>query len=77
MIPREKSTTGMEGYLKEREEWIMMVLKHKVLKTIKFDRIVEHMMKLDREVGARKYFLVKRHYAEHFYTRYINNLWSI
>jgi hypothetical protein len=25
---------------------------------IKFDKIVEHMMRLDEEVGVRKYFLV-------------------
>ena len=74
MIPREKSTTDMEGYLKEREEWVMMVLKqNKALKTIRFDQVVEHMMRPDEEVGARKYFLVRRHYAEHFRTRYMNS----
>jgi hypothetical protein len=67
----------MEEYLEGREEWIMMVLKHKVLKTIRFDKIVEHMMRPDEEVGARKYLLVRRHYTEHFRTRYMNNLWSV
>jgi hypothetical protein len=31
MLMTEKSTIDMEEYLEEREEWIMMVLKHKVL----------------------------------------------
>lgn len=67
----------MEGYLKEREEWVMMVLKHGVLKIIRFDKIVEHMIRPDEEVGTRKCFLVRRHYAEHLRTRYMNNLWFV
>jgi hypothetical protein len=78
MMMREKSTTDMENYLREREEWVMMVLKQSnVLKTIRFDEIVEHMMLVDDEVRPRKYFLIQRHYAEHFREKYINNLWSV
>jgi hypothetical protein len=56
MTMREKSKSDMEEYLRGR--WIMMVLKqNNVLKTIRFDKIVEHVMRLDEEVGPRKYFL--------------------
>jgi uncharacterized protein (DUF1015 family) len=75
---REKSKIDMEEYLKGREEWVIMVLKqNNVLKTIRFNKIVEHMMRLDEEVELRKYFLVRRYYAEHFCTRYMNNLRSV
>jgi len=43
-------------------------------KDYRFDKIVEHIMRPDKEVGARKYSLVRRHYSKHFRTRYINNL---
>jgi hypothetical protein len=33
----------------------MMGLKHEVLKTLGFDKIVEHVMGPDKDTGARKY----------------------
>jgi hypothetical protein len=74
MTMREKSTFDMENYLREREEWVMMVWKRDVLKTIRFDKIVEHMMLVDDEVGPRKYYLIQRHYAEHFREKDMDNL---
>jgi hypothetical protein len=72
---REKSTTDMENYLREQEEWVIMVLKQSnVLKAIRFDEIVEYMMLVDDKIRPRKYFLIQRHYAEHFREKYINNL---
>jgi hypothetical protein len=52
-----------------------MVLKqNKALKTIRFDQVVEYIIRPDEEIGARKYLLIRRYYAKYFRTRYINNL---
>jgi hypothetical protein len=67
MLMTEKSKIDMERYMRGREKWVMMVLKHNVMKTIRFDEVVEHMIEGAR---ARKYFLVKRHYAAYFRERY-------
>ena len=64
----------MEKYLEGREGWVMMVSKNNMLKTIRFEDIVEHMRRLDEEVGERGYFMIKRHYAEQFRTKHMNNL---
>jgi hypothetical protein len=74
MTKKKKLTLNMEDYLKEREGWTMMVLKRDVLKTIRFEHIVDHMRRANEEAGERKYFLIARHYTEQFRTRYINSL---
>jgi hypothetical protein len=48
----------MEGNLKEGKEYVIMVLKHKVIKNVRFNKIIEHMMRPDEDVRAREYFLV-------------------
>jgi hypothetical protein len=73
MTKRRKSELDMKGYLERREDWIMMVLRNNVLKTIRFENIVEHMKKLDEEAGRREYFLVKRDYAAHFRKTHMNS----
>lgn len=45
----------------------MMVLKNNILKTVRFEKIVEHM----RRVEGDKYFLVAPYYAGHFRKRHI------
>jgi hypothetical protein len=77
MTKRKKSKFDMEKYLEKREGWTMMVLKHKVLKTIRFKHIVEHMRRLDEEVGERKYFLIAPYYAKHFHTNHLNSISSV
>ena len=73
MTRETKSISDMKGYLEWRKGWVMMVLKNMVLKTIRFENIVEHMRMPDEEVGKRKYFLVKREYAAHFRARQMNS----
>ena len=58
---------NIKEYLKRREEWVIMVLKHNVLKTIWFKDIIEHIRRIDKEAGERKYFLIKCYYTKHFY----------
>jgi hypothetical protein len=57
----------MERYLQHRTGWTMMVLKNNILKTVRFEKIVEHM----RRVEGDKYFLVAPYYAGHFRKRHI------
>jgi hypothetical protein len=76
MTKKKKSNFNMEEYLKEREGWTMMALRHDALKTIRFEHIVDHMRRPDQEAGERKYFLIARHYAEHFRTKHVNSLMS-
>jgi hypothetical protein len=65
MTTRRKTTPDMGNYLTERDDWVMMVLKQKnIPKTIRSDRIVEHMM--DEEMGPRNYVLIKKDCAEGF-----------
>jgi hypothetical protein len=77
MMQRIKRTFDMETYLEGRKGWVMMVLKHNVLKTIRFKDIVEHMRRPDEQVGQREYFLIRRDYAQRFRTRYMQNLRSV
>jgi len=77
MTKKKRSNFNMEGYLKEREGWTMMVLRHNVLKTVRFEHIADHMQRLHQEAAERKYFLVARYYAAHFRTKHINSLKSI
>lgn len=74
MTKKKKLTHNMEQYLKEREGWSMMVLKQGILKSIRFDRIVDHMRRSDKEAGQRRYFLIARHYVERFRIRYVDSL---
>ena len=71
-----KFTDDMERYLQQRQGWTMMVLQHKVLKTIRFEYIVEHMKRLDEEGEEKSYFLIAPDYAEHFRKKQTNNLRS-
>jgi hypothetical protein len=51
MTKKKKSIFNMEEYLKQREGWTMMVLRHDVLKTIRFRHIVDHMRRPDRDAA--------------------------
>jgi len=64
----EKSKIDIKRYIRGREQWVIIVLKHNVIKTIRFNEVVEHM--IEERARARKYFLVKRHYTMYFRERY-------
>ena len=68
-----KSTSNMEQYLQQRQGWTMMVLRNQVLKTIRFESIVEHMRRQEGE----KYFLIASQYAEHFRMNHLNSTSSV
>jgi hypothetical protein len=63
MTRKTKHKDEIEKYLKEgREGWTMMFLRNRVVKTIRFNYIVEHMRRQEGE----KYFLIACDYVEHF-----------
>jgi hypothetical protein len=73
MTERRILTSRMREHLAYRPGWVMMVLKHNVLKTIRFEDIIQHMRRPEEEVGERQYYLVKRDHAERFRTRQMNH----
>jgi len=64
MTERRRLTSKIKDHLAQRTDWVMMALKHNVLKTIRFEDIVEHMRRQIQEAGKRQYFLVRRDHAE-------------
>lgn len=72
MTERRILTSKMREHLVRRQGWVMMVLKHNVLKTIRFEDIIQHMRRPEEEVGERQYYLVKRDHAERFRTKQMN-----
>ena len=63
------STADIERHLRHRQGWTMMVLKNQVLKTVRFNRILEHMRRGDGE-----YFLMAPDIARNFRREYVNHL---
>lgn len=63
------STNDIDGYLQGRRGWTMMALKNQVLKTVRFSRVVEHMLR-----GGGEYFLMAPHIAREFRREYVNHL---
>lgn len=63
------STDDIERYLQDRKGWTMMVMKSQVLKTVRFDRVLEYMLRGDGE-----YFLLAPHFAKEFRRKYVNIL---
>ena len=74
MTERRRLTFKIKEHLNQRTDWVMMALKHNVLKTVRFEDIVEHMRRSAEEMGERKYFLVRRDHAERFRAKQMNNM---
>jgi hypothetical protein len=68
MMRVTKRKNNMEEYLLGRKGWTMMFLRNRVVKTIRFNHIVEHMRRQEGE----KYFLIARDYVEHFCTNHLH-----
>lgn len=68
-VHRVISTNDIESYLQGRKGWTMIVLKNQVLKTIRFSRVLEHMLR-----GSGEYFLMAPHIARDFRREYVNHL---
>ena len=54
---------NIEIYLEGQKEQVIIVLKYNILKTIRFENIIEYIRRQDKEVRQREYFLIRYDYA--------------